>query len=109
LRLQQNQIDQIHLVLSSFFINTKYQLYLYGSRTDDTKKGGDIDLLIITPKEGLKIFNEKKLDILVQLKKQPAIGDRRIDLKCAIPEQIQVDPFLKLIWPNCVEIFGARS
>lgn len=53
--------------------------YLFGSRIDDSKRGGDIDLLIygvdITDSSELLL---KKLTYLNQLKK--IIGDRKIDV-----------------------------
>lgn len=59
-------------------------IYLFGSRTDDLKKGGDIDLLIdleIAP-EPQKIMLQKaeflgKLDIL--------LGEQKIDLLVKTP------------------------
>mgnify|MGYP003394373111 CR=1 FL=1 len=104
MRLQKNQIDQIHVVILKYLQQTSYELYLYGSRTDDLKKGGDIDLLILTSSTGLEFFKKQKLDLLVQIKKQPDIGQRHIDLKCCTKEQLESDPFLKTIWPSCKRI-----
>ena len=49
-------------------------IYLYGSRVDDHAKGGDIDLLVLSPKIDLM----KKLDILARL--HQSLGERKIDL-----------------------------
>lgn len=51
-------------------------LYLFGSRIDDNKKGGDIDLYII-PKTK-KDLTLKKIDLLVELKKY--LGEQKIDI-----------------------------
>jgi len=51
-------------------------IYLFGSRVDDTKKGGDIDLYISTPDK--KDLVSKKIDFLVQLKRK--IGEQKIDV-----------------------------
>ena len=45
MRLSRSEIDVLKSKLSSLSSNAK--LYLFGSRVDDTRKGGDIDLLII--------------------------------------------------------------
>jgi predicted nucleotidyltransferase len=50
---------------------------LFGSRVDDTKKGGDIDILIETEDTLEKAFRRKFL-FLAKLKQQ--IGDRKIDV-----------------------------
>lgn len=52
------------------------QIYLFGSRTDDSKRGGDIDLFII-PTEKNDLY-EKKIKFLVQL--DISIGEQKIDL-----------------------------
>ena len=49
-------------------------IFLFGSRTDESKKGGDIDLLIIS---GKILYNERRKIKLELLKK---LGDRKIDL-----------------------------
>ena len=52
------------------------RVHLFGSRVDDHKKGGDIDLLIHAGSE--KMLYRKKLSFLVDLKKQ--LGERNIDV-----------------------------
>ena len=57
-------------------IFSKGEIYLFGSRVDDSKRGGDIDLMIVSKdftKKQLrefritffKYFGEQKLDIIV--------------------------------------------
>jgi len=51
------------------------EIYLFGSRIDDTKKGGDIDLYIVsTDKNKVR----KKIKFLVNLKK--IVGEQKIDV-----------------------------
>lgn len=49
-------------------------VFLFGSRVDDSAKGGDIDLLVLSRSINLMT----KLDILGELHRQ--LGERRIDL-----------------------------
>lgn len=50
------------------------KVYLFGSRVDDSAKGGDIDLLVLSKKISLMT----KLDILAQLHQR--LGERKIDI-----------------------------
>jgi predicted nucleotidyltransferase len=52
------------------------QIILFGSRVDNSLKGGDIDLYLL-PEERTDLLH-KKLRFLVMLKKH--IGDRKIDV-----------------------------
>ena len=52
------------------------QVFLFGSRTNDQLKGGDIDLLIKA--EGQKMTARNKVLFLVNLKKQ--LGEQHIDV-----------------------------
>ena len=55
------------------------KIYLFGSRVDDTKKGGDIDLLVITDKSlSSEELIRRKLKALAELYKK--LGERKIDL-----------------------------
>jgi len=58
------------------------EIYLFGSRMDDKKRGGDIDLYLIVKNKN-NLF-EKKLKFLAKLKK--IIGDQKIDVVFNIDE-----------------------
>ena len=45
MRLKNNEVDIIRKTISNIFDDAT--VYLFGSRLDDTKKGGDIDLFVI--------------------------------------------------------------
>ncbi|WP_319559814.1 nucleotidyltransferase domain-containing protein [Marispirochaeta sp.] len=53
------------------------KVILFGSRADDAKKGGDIDLMIETEETSSNALS-KKIPFLVKLKQK--IGDRKIDV-----------------------------
>lgn len=78
LRLNRQEVDALIRATKSSFGDSA-QIWLFGSRVDDTKKGGDIDLYIETDKEtGIvaaklemlgaiwSTFGEQKIDILVR-------------------------------------------
>jgi len=74
MRLKNNEIQAIKTTFNAIFKSG--DIYLFGSRIDDTKKGGDIDLYISTPNK--KDMVSKKIDFLVQLKRK--IGEQKIDV-----------------------------
>ncbi len=76
MRLNENQIKVITALAKKHF-SDDVQVYLFGSRTDDQKRGGDIDLLILSPDETI-LSTARKLAYLVALKKE--MGDRKIDV-----------------------------
>ena len=64
------------------------QIFLFGSRVDDTKKGGDIDLFVVTSK---KITLKDELSILAQLELNGLV--RKIDLIIQTPQNNKKDFF----------------
>lgn len=54
------------------------ELWLFGSRVDDQKRGGDIDLYVKTVETDAESIFTKKIAFLVDLKRR--IGDQKIDL-----------------------------
>jgi len=74
MRLYQKQVEVLKNKLSS--LSTDAKLYLFGSRVDDTARGGDIDLLVVSDKltkkelrllrlDFFKHFGEQKIDIVL--------------------------------------------
>ncbi len=74
MRLSKFEIQSIKESFLSVF--KEGSISLFGSRVDDTKKGGDIDLYIQTTKENATL--EKKIKFLVMLKEK--IGEQKIDV-----------------------------
>lgn len=91
MRLSPDEIKAIKETVQSFDADAK--VWLYGSRTDDNKRGGDIDLLIFSQ----KINFSDKLKIKVQLYKK--IGEQKIDMIIARDNK---KPFVRIALENAV-------
>lgn len=75
MRLSKNEISVIKREAQKQF-GVNAVVYIFGSRVDDKKKGGDIDVYIETGlKEDLLL---KKIQFLVDVKNQ--IGEQKIDV-----------------------------
>ena len=74
MRLSKKYIDVIKDSFNTVFKNGK--IYLFGSRVDDTKKGGDIDLYLVVYEKS-NLFR-KKLKFLAKIKKE--VGEQKIDV-----------------------------
>ncbi len=68
---------------------------LFGSRVNDNKRGGDIDLLIFSN----KLRFEDKLRISAKLKE--LLGDQKIDILIA---KDRSNPFVDLVYDKSVRI-----
>jgi predicted nucleotidyltransferase len=79
IRLKEKQQDSIKQLAQELFDTSK--VYIFGSRADETQRGGDIDIYIQTDKkedilkskiaflrEFEKLFGEQKVDLLVDNK-----------------------------------------
>jgi predicted nucleotidyltransferase len=76
--------EQEKIIETFLKVFEKGYLYLFGSRVDDSKKGGDIDLYIVSSSNHYHI--SKKVDFLALLKHH--IGEQKIDLVFAHPPKL---------------------
>lgn len=85
MRLKDSEIAAIRSTIQN--LDRDAQIYLFGSRVDDGKKGGDIDLLVMSA----KLVREDKRAIRMKL--YELIGEQKIDILIASDD---ADPFVKL-------------
>lgn len=76
-------------------LDSEAEIYLFGSRTDPEKKGGDIDLLILSK----KLTSSDKISILVKIFDQ--IEEQKIDLIIA---RDLSDPFVRLAFKQGIKL-----
>ncbi len=76
MRLSKKEINIIKKALENQF-GSEYLLYLFGSRVDNNKKGGDIDLLLELKQKFSDTYN-RKIKVLTEIKLK--IGEQKIDL-----------------------------
>lgn len=102
MRLKPSEVQKIHQVFKEHLAEKKYQIYLFGSRVDDSKKGGDIDLLLMcTPQDYNAIWDKK---FIIKSYLEFALDDQRVDLTLATVEKMQSDIFLKSIASSMIEL-----
>lgn len=61
------------------------QVRLFGSRVDDNKRGGDIDLLITTSKSDVQSIMRAEIALLTKL--QMKLGEQKIDVLLDYPSR----------------------
>lgn len=77
MRLSRTQIDNLKRIAAEVF-GPQAGLMVFGSRADDTRRGGDIDLYVTGVDEPIGKLLDEKLLFLVKAKQ--ALGDQRIDV-----------------------------
>ena len=96
MRLSSDYTEVVLQVIEKAALPHLIEVYLFGSRVDDTKLGGDIDLLILCPTVESKIqLLNQKYGILGNL--YLVIGEQKIDLIFATIDDFKTDPFLQAI------------
>lgn len=99
MRLSEFEIERIKS-LANLHFGEDTQVFLFGSRTNDRHRGGDIDLFIRNPNgEHLKI--RTKINFITDLILQ--IGEQRIDVVLENPVN-EGSGFLKTIYQNAIQL-----
>ena len=77
MRLNQVQVETLKRIAAEVF-GPQAGLMVFGSRADDTRRGGDIDLYVTGMDEPMGKLLDAKLLFLVKAKQ--ALGDQRMDV-----------------------------
>ena len=75
MRLSKREIEVILQVAEDIY-GTDVKVYLFGSRVDDSRRGGDIDLLVRTTSEKKGILDRVRMASRIK----SLIGDQKIDI-----------------------------
>lgn len=100
MRLTAEETERVILIVEKFLEGSAAELRLFGSRVDDHKRGGDIDLLLIVNANTKQRLMENKHYLLSSLKDK--LGDQKIDLKIAEALDFETDPFLAVIYSKSI-------
>jgi predicted nucleotidyltransferase len=87
MRISQEEITLLKDTLYS--LSKEAKLYLFGSRIDDSKKGGDIDLLVISKELNYKDIRKLRVEFFKKF------GEQKIDI--VLDDGSCSDPFIKII------------
>ena len=94
LRLYQEEIEAIKSAIKKY--DPQAKILIFGSRTDLNKKGGDIDILVISNRINYKLRRKIRVDLWL------ALGDRKIDL--IVTDNPEKTEFTKVKYKYGVEI-----
>lgn len=72
------------------------KVYLYGSRADDSLRGGDIDLLVVSA----TLDFSNKITLLADIKSR--IGEQKIDLSIKKGTELKEDAFVRSVLPTAI-------
>ena len=86
MRLSTDQIQAVRYAATATF-GQDTQVWLFGSRVDDAKKGGDIDLLVRPVPAAIDQPFTKKVKMLTLLER--LLGERKIDLVIELPQDLR--------------------
>jgi hypothetical protein len=103
MRLRPDHLSQIIAALTQFIKEEEATLFLFGSRTQDHLKGGDIDLVLMLRNEtAFQFLKQNKHQLLAALHLK--LGERKIDLRLALESNYMDDSFFQVIMPGAVQL-----
>jgi predicted nucleotidyltransferase len=91
MRLTAQQQATVRATVAETF-GSDAQVRLFGSRVDDTKRGGDIDLLVTTNERDVQALMRCEIALLTKLQNQ--LGEQKIDLLLDYPSRTVRSPIL---------------
>ena len=101
MRLTPSQIRAIKTTTTEIF-GEDAKVWLFGSRVDDDRRGGDIDLLIQTSESDGLALTRKKIRFLSRLKTR--IGEQRVDLVIKTNDQTEHPAIVKVAESTGVQL-----
>ena len=93
-RLSEEEVEIIKNTIKKY--DPDAEVIIFGSRTDLSKRGGDIDILVVSKKIDDRIRRKIRVDLLLKL------GDRKIDL--IITDNPEKTEFTKVAYKYGVKI-----
>ena len=93
MRLSKKEIEVLKAALDN--LGKPYKLYLFGSRIDDNKRGGDIDLLVVSKELTRRDLRRVRVEFFKHF------GEQKIDI---VLDNGKSDPFIEIIKQKAVEI-----
>lgn len=97
MRLTDQQRTLIRTTVAEIF-GSDANVWLFGSRVDDRKRGGDIDLLIETSRINVDAIARAEVSLLSKL--QMKLGEQKIDLLIDYPSRKIRPPILSIAKQN---------
>lgn len=95
MRLKKEEIEVLKNTL--YKLSNEAKIYLFGSRVDDNKRGGDIDLLIISKKLTKRDLRKLRTEFFKHF------GEQKIDI--VLDDGTMKNPFVKIIFKKAVQLW----
>ena len=94
-RLREREVLTIKKAITEF--DPEAEIFIFGSRADLSKKGGDIDILVLSDRIGWRERRKIRIALIKEL------GDRKIDLIVSQKDEIK-EPIVKLALEEGVKV-----